>query len=87
MTNLQLLEQADAILSKSFISQEDIREIKRIIRDEITLQYYEASQIDTNYSATETMVTTTKEDEALLAWQDLKNECELNSLENQSNEQ
>jgi hypothetical protein len=46
MTNLELLQQADAILSKPIISPEDIQEVKRIIRDEITLQMYEASQID-----------------------------------------
>ena len=46
MTNLELLQQADAILNKSLISPEDIQEVKRIIMDEITLQIYEASQID-----------------------------------------
>ena len=44
MTNLELLQQAESILSKPFISSEDINEVKRIIRDEITLQMYELSQ-------------------------------------------
>ena len=44
MTNLELLQQAESILSKPLISSEDINGVKRIIRDEITLQMYELSQ-------------------------------------------
>jgi hypothetical protein len=44
MTNLQLLEQAFAILSKPLINSNDIEEVKRIIKDEIALQQYELSQ-------------------------------------------
>jgi hypothetical protein len=38
MTNLQLLEQAVAILSKPLINSNDIEEVKRIIKNEITSQ-------------------------------------------------